>query len=113
MSCQGIVGLVAQHDLEALLAHAELRGGQAGAEHHVHLVGVQHVHDGQQRADLDLGQRFLGGFAARRVLRRLAVLHEARRESSSSRGAARSRGDRAGSCPSCSGTQPATIFGFW
>jgi hypothetical protein len=45
----------------------------------VHLVGAQHAHDREQRADLHVRQRFLHRLACRGLLHRLAVLHEAGR----------------------------------
>src|SRR5688572_8845435 len=73
----GQLGLVAQHHFEALRAHSEYRARQTGAERDVHLVRVQHVDDGQQRADLDIRQRLLDRLAPGGILDGFAVLHEA------------------------------------
>src|SRR5688572_32293006 len=63
--------------LEALDADPECVARQHGAEHHVHLLGMQHVHDGTQAADLDPGQGLFVALAGGGLLQGLADFHEA------------------------------------
>ena len=78
MSCQGISASVAQHRPRGSRRRRRSAARAARAEHHVHLVRVQHVHDREQRADLDVARSASSSDSRRApVLRRLAVLHEA------------------------------------
>ena len=64
----GYFSLGDEFDFQAFRTDPIAGLGETCAKHHVHLVGVQHVHDGEQRADLDVGQSFFLRFAARTLL---------------------------------------------
>ena len=46
----------------------------------MHLVGAQHAHEREQRADFHVRQRFFLALARGALLQGLAVLHETRRD---------------------------------
>lgn len=67
-------------DFQALGPRAEFRLAQYRAEKNVDLLGMEDVHDAEERADLDLGQGLLPRLPRGALLQGLTVLEEARRD---------------------------------
>src|SRR5690349_10972925 len=69
-----------QNGFQAFRAGAELRLPQPRTEKDVYLLGLQHVYDRQERADLDLSEGFFPGLASCALLEGFAVFHEPGRD---------------------------------
>ncbi len=100
-----------QLGFEAFGPRAVFGGAHSSAEEYVNLLGVQHVHDGQKRADLSIGERLLFAFSGGRCWSVSPFsMNPAGTVQKPRRGSIARRHNRIR--PSCSGTQPTTSFGF-
>ena len=107
----GHFALLDEARLQAFDADAESIARQHGTKHHVYLLGVQHVHDGAETADLDPGQRLLVALACGGLcsvsptsMKPAGMVQKPRRGSIARR--------QTSIRPPCSGTQPAISLGL-